>query len=556
MENEILQFSDKEEEPQNEIKTKERRVYSDKSDRSIYELSRQHERGNLELQPEFQRLPVWDNAKSSRLIESVFLEVPIPIIYLSEESDGKYSVIDGQQRLNAFFNFLKNELKLNNLIIFTELNNKKFRDIPKVLQDKFERSTLRIIEIRKESDPDVKFEIFERLNTGAVPLNSQELRNCIYRGNYNKLLKNLSEDKDFQFLLGLDEPHYRMYDRELILRFFAFYRNTERNYNPSMKRFLNQEMEQHQSLNNNDEYNLRKIFRKSVRLSKPVFGDKAFRRFMKGSARDPNGKWETNKINKALFDVIMYGFTRYEENQVVPKSDSIREALIHLMTNDDDFLDTISTYTDNRNKIQTRFEKWLAELKEIVGMHTNEPRCFDLQYKRQLWQSDPTCAICGQKIHLIDDGEIDHVNQYWRGGHTIPSNARLTHRYCNRSRNKNGIPKNVNYVAGKRSRRSGRRTRGGIIQSEFRMPILEALIEHNGQASRREAHEYIYKKLEHVFNEIDLEVLSDGYTKRFEKNIDYQRLRMTKEGLLKADTPNGIWAISEKGMKYIEENEV
>ena len=202
-EEEKLEFEDQEEEQPTEILPKERRVYSDKPDRSIFELYRQYQKGNLELQPEFQRLQVWDNSKSSRLIESVLLEVPIPVIYLSEESDSKYSVIDGQQRLNAFIKFLENNLRLSGLTILAELNGKRFQDIPKNLQDKFENATIRIIEIRKESQPDVKFEIFERLNTGAVQLNAQELRNCIYRGKYNDLLKELSEDKDFQFLLGL-----------------------------------------------------------------------------------------------------------------------------------------------------------------------------------------------------------------------------------------------------------------------------------------------------------------------------------------------------------------
>jgi hypothetical protein len=119
MENEILKFSDGDDEISTEVKTRERRVYSDKSDRSIYELFRQYQRGNLELQPEYQRLQVWDGTKQSRLIESVFLEVPIPIIYLSEEPDGKFSVIDGQQRLYTFFKFIKNELKLSNLPDFT-----------------------------------------------------------------------------------------------------------------------------------------------------------------------------------------------------------------------------------------------------------------------------------------------------------------------------------------------------------------------------------------------------------------------------------------------------
>ena len=185
---------------------KKRRVYSDKTDRSIFELYRQYQKGNLELQPEFQRLNVWDNKKSSRLIESVLMEVPIPVIYLNEESVGYYSVIDGQQRLNAFFRFLENDLRLSGLVFFQELNGKKYQDLPSNLQDKFENSTIRIIEIRQESEPDVKFEIFERLNTGSVQLNAQELRNCIYRGKYNDLLENFAKNKDFQFLFGLISP--------------------------------------------------------------------------------------------------------------------------------------------------------------------------------------------------------------------------------------------------------------------------------------------------------------------------------------------------------------
>ena len=437
-EEEKLEFEDQEEEQPIEILPKERRVYSDKPDRSIFELYRQYQKGNLELRPAFQRLQVWDNSKSSRLIESVLLEVPIPVIYLSEEPDSKYSVIDGQQRLNAFIEFLENNLKLSGLTILTELNGKIFQDIPKNLQDKFENSTIRIIEIRKESHPDVKFEIFERLNTGAVQLNAQELRNCIYRGRYNDLLEELSKDKDFQFLLGIKGPHYRMYDRELILRFFAFYRNTHLNYNPPMKRFLNNEMKKYQNIDEEEAKKLRKNFRKSVRLSKTVLGDKSFRRFIQGTIRDPNGKWESNKINKALFDIVMYGFTRYEENQVVPHSDSIREELINIMTHDSNFLDTISTYTDNKDKIQIRFDKWLSALTEIVGIPIKEPRTFSLEFKKQLWESNPTCAICRQKIHIIDDAEVDHIEQYWRGGKTIPANAQLTHRFCNRSRPLNG----------------------------------------------------------------------------------------------------------------------
>jgi hypothetical protein len=85
-----------------ELPQEKRRVYSDKNDRSIYELERRQRRGDLNLDPEFQRNYVWDDKKASLLVESVLLEIPIPVIYLAEESDGKFTIIDGQQRLRSF----------------------------------------------------------------------------------------------------------------------------------------------------------------------------------------------------------------------------------------------------------------------------------------------------------------------------------------------------------------------------------------------------------------------------------------------------------------------
>lgn len=558
---EKLEFEDQEEQPI-EISPKERRVYSDKQDRSIFELYRQYQKGNLELRPEFQRLQVWDNIKSSRLIESVLLEVPIPVIYLSEESDGKYSVIDGQQRLNAFIKFLENDLRLSGLTILVELNGKKFKDLPQILQDKFENATIRIIEIRKESNPDVKFEIFERLNTGAVQLNAQELRNCIYRGRYNELLKELSEDKDFQFLLGLKEPHYRMQDREMILRFFAFYHNTYLKYTPPMKRFLNKEMEKFRNLSDAEENEIRSVFKKSVRLSKTVFGDKSFHRFALGSDRDPNGYYE-KKINKGLFDIIMFGFTIYDENKIVPKSDIIREKLLWMMTHDDDFINAISgSGTDSREKTIIRFERWLSALKEIVGIPITEPRTFSYQYKKQLWESNSTCAICGQKIQIIDDAEVDHIEKYWKGGKTIPTNARLTHRYCNRSRPRDDIQFrmeekvpifNISQIETKvryHKLSKGKRT----PRQAFRIPILEALIELGGKGKTDEILKKVESKMKNILKSVDYEKLPSGVEIRWRNTAQWERYVMVQDGLLRSDSPIGIWEITEKGRSFFKEN--
>jgi len=558
---EKLEFEDKEEEQPTEILPKERRVYSEKRDGSIFELYRQYQKGNLELRPEFQRLQVWDNSKSSRLIESVLLEVPIPVIYLSEESDSKYSVIDGQQRLHAFIKFLENNLRLSGLTILAELNGKRFQDIPKNLQDKFENSTIRIIEVRKESNPDVKFEIFERLNTGAVQLNAQELRNCIYRGRYNEFLKELSEGKDFQCLLGLKEPHYRMQDRELILRFFAFYHNTYLKYTPSMKHFLNKEMEQNRNLNEEREKELRKAFKKSIRMAKTVFGDNAFKRFAVGSGKDYNGYWERNKINKGLFDIIMFGFTVYEEHQIVPNSDQIREELLWLMTHDIDFIDAITIGTNDRIKILTRFDKWRSALKEIIGTTRTEPRTFFLQYKKQLWESNPACAICGQKIHIIDDAEVDHVEQYWRGGKTIPSNARLTHRYCNRSRPLEGTEHNTGirtvHVIQTRQRRESTRAPKGVQTpiEAFRIPILQVLRQLGGKGTTEEVLEKVENELRDVLKPIDYDYIPSGAMIRWRKSAQWERFKMKNDGLLRSDSPTGIWEITEKGREYLEKNQ-
>ncbi len=421
-----------------EIPPDKRRVYADKSDRSIYELFRKFQRGDLILDPEFQRRYVWDNKKASLLIESILLEVPIPVIYLAEEEDGKFTVIDGQQRLRSFFRFLNNEFKLRGLSVLSELNGKYFKDLDKEKQRKIEDATLRVIEIRKESHSDVKFEIFERLNVGAVKLNDQELRNCIYRGKYNDLIKELAEDRDFLFLLGLKEPHKRMYDRELVLHFLAFYNQTYLKYKPPMKQFLNREMENNRNISEEKIKELRRAFKETVSMVKSVFGDKAFRRFIPGDEKDPNGRWEIRKINIGLFEIIMFGFSRYTKNQIIPLSDVIREELLHMMTSDKEFVESISgSGTTSIAKVTTRFKKWLDALERIVGTPKTEPRTFSWELKKQLYEQNPTCAICGNRIMLIDDATIDHVEHYWRGGKTIPSNARLVHRYCNLKRGRN-----------------------------------------------------------------------------------------------------------------------
>jgi len=226
-----------------------------------------------------------------------------------------------------------------------------------------------------------------------------------------------------------------MYDRELVLHFLAFYNQTYLSYKPPMKQFLNREMENNKNISEEKIKELRRVFKETVSMVKSVFGDKAFRRFIPGDEKDPNGRWEIRKINVGLFEIIMFGFSRYNKNQIIPLSDVIREELLHMMTSDKEFIDSISgSGTTSTAKVTTRFKKWLDALEKIVGMLKTEPRTFSWELKKQLYEQNPVCAICGNKIMLIDDAAIDHIEHYWRGGKTIPSNARLVHRYCNLKR--------------------------------------------------------------------------------------------------------------------------
>jgi hypothetical protein len=423
-----------------EIPPERRRVKTDRQDLPVETLHGWVKRGKLNLQPDFQRYFVWNKSKASRLIESLLLDIPIPVIYVAEEQNNTYSVIDGQQRLTSICEFINGkfpdgqEFRLSSLQVMTEVNRKFFKDLSPDLQEKILGYVIRVIVIEKDSDTDVKFEMFERLNLGAEKLNDQELRNCIYRGNYNELLRELAQNQYILKVMGSTTPHPRMMDRQLILRFFAMWRNTHLKYKSPMKRFLNNEMEKHRKLNDREIVEMRSIFEKSIEMTYIVFGRNAFRRFNQGKDNNPNGNWETNKLNVALWDTLLYSFSYYEKQQIIPIADRIREEFLDLMTHDSTFVEYITSTTDKPERVQYRAEVWLQRLKSLISITDSEPRTFSLSLKKELFQQDPSCKICSQHIHDIDDAEVDHIQHYWRGGKTIPENARLTHRYCNRVR--------------------------------------------------------------------------------------------------------------------------
>lgn len=418
----------------------QRTIRADAADAQVDSLHKRYTKQKLVVHPPYQRNYVWDAKKASLLIESVLMNIPVPMIYLAANSDGKVNVIDGQQRLTSLFSFIEGKFpdgsvfKLTGLKVLTHLKGLTFAQLDETDQDKISEYTLRTITFTADSDPELQYEIFSRLNTGSMALNNQELRNCVYRGSFNDLIKNLAQDKEFLTLIGLKAPHKRMQDVELVLRFASFYLKGYQNYKAPTRQFLNETIRKRLNLDDSDKKNLEKAFKQAVANIQTLLGANAFKRYYKGDVNNKNGRWEVSKFNVSLYDVLMDSMARIDQNVLTRNRDAIYEAYVDLLSSDQEFIDAIELSTSSKQAVDKRFIKWNSVLNGVIGNDKSDTRCFTREFKKTLYDMNPTCAICGQHITSLDDSAVDHVEQYWLGGKTIPENARLTHRYCNWSR--------------------------------------------------------------------------------------------------------------------------
>ena len=224
-----------------DVTADERKLVTQPYDYSVDQLLTHVEKAKILLmEVPYQREYVWDDTKASRLIESLLLNVPIPVCYFAENEDGSWEVIDGLQRVQSIVRYLTNQFALRGLSVLTELNGKTFEKLPGRDQRRIESRTLRFVVVTDESHPDIKFDVFERLNTGAVKLTAQELRNCIYRGTLNDDLRRLADYAALRAALGRPKDP-RMRDEEMVLRFLALFEDLP-GYKPPLSQYLNEYM--------------------------------------------------------------------------------------------------------------------------------------------------------------------------------------------------------------------------------------------------------------------------------------------------------------------------
>jgi len=313
----------------------------------------------IELNPEFQRRDRWDVHKQSRFIESIIMNVPIPPVFLGEDQYGKYVVLDGRQRLTAIKDFLNNIYKLDGLEVWEDLNGQNYNDLQKnKLAPAVTRRFVPAVVILKESSPQVKYDVFDRLNTGGVVAEPMEIRNAVFQGGFNKLIRQLAELPEFRRLWDIpSDPReleknrlYRaMSDIELVLRFFALshYEQMDMRFRDYLGDFMekrNKEYAHNQGLASTD----RTLFERAIENCWIVFGDSVFRR--------PS----TDKKSAPLADAVMISLSGYGPNVVEPKAGEIRAAIGKLLSGDDEkaqeFQKAFGTGTNGKGAIRTRIE--------------------------------------------------------------------------------------------------------------------------------------------------------------------------------------------------------
>lgn len=320
---------------------------------------------DIDLSPKYQRRFRWDDTRQSKLIESFLMNVPVPPIFLSEDAYGQYSVIDGKQRLSAVHNFLRGRLKLTGLTVFGDVNGLTFDSMPTRLQTILKtRIILRAIIILRQSDSDIKFEVFRRLNTGGVKLNAQEIRNSVYPGSLNDLILELSENRRFHKLLDIRNKeksaiYQEMRDAEFVLRFFTF-RNSWDAFNGGMRRNLDQFMAQNQRSDEKKIEELRSDFLTTLNVVEACFGEHAFQRYV-----PEKDQWR-QQVLASLFDAQMFACRGISLEKVSTKRSQLVQNLKGLFVNNE-FRKSIDAATNTPSFFKNRIQMMKNMVDETLG---------------------------------------------------------------------------------------------------------------------------------------------------------------------------------------------
>ena len=325
--------------------------------RTVHDVLRRIHQGHFVMDPDFQRDFIWDDAKQSKLIESVLMRIPLPVFYLAEDDQGRMVVVDGLQRLSTFQRFANNGLRLQ-LPDRPELRHKRFEDLTPKLQNRVEDCNLILYVIDAKAPDQTRLDIFERVNSG-VPLTRQQMRNCLYMGKATQFLREESKTDLFLDATGESLRTSTMRDREFVNRFCAFeiltldeYRDMDEFLAHCLKK-MNAETESLPDLSEK--------FKTTLGNNLLLFGKHAFRK---------HNRWRINRnvLNASLWDVMSTGLSRYPRHIVEEHSNAVIEGFYRLI-DDGDFNHTITYSTNSVKQVRSRFAKAKAMFEDVFGAY-------------------------------------------------------------------------------------------------------------------------------------------------------------------------------------------
>jgi len=345
----------------------------------------------INLNPDFQRSEVWTPDKKSQLIESLMLKIPLPMFYVSSDEQGNYTVVDGLQRLSTIRSFILGDeflstrdekrrgegFKLQDIEFWKEYNGRRFNELPTHLKNRILETEFNFTIIEPGTPEEVKRNIFKRINTGGLPLSTQEIRNALYIGKSTEILKKLASCDEFFQATDRSIRSLRMEDKELILRFLAFvvrdyttYRKTVNvdtflsetmiimNAFPDFKtrefkKLVDKGDIKFEDISISNLESIESLFRKAMTRAYKLFGIHSFRKSYPGKRRTP--------INKSLFEMwgaLLSKLTEPEYSHLLNNKNEFMEEYKKII-NDDNFGIAISRDSMKHYSVKDRFDKIL-----------------------------------------------------------------------------------------------------------------------------------------------------------------------------------------------------
>jgi len=295
----------------------------------------------------FQRQYVWPRPKADRFVESLLLGLPVPGIFLVKEPSGVLLVLDGHQRLFTLQSFyggaINDDVYRLSDSVQKRFVGKRYKDLDTEDRRRLDDSIIHATVVRQDEpteDQSSIYTIFERLNTGGMNLQPQEIRVALYHGELVRVLQNLNDDIAWRALVGPKSK--RLKDMEMILRFFAFLYFSKK-YEAPMKIFLNRYMATNRALAVQSEKTLKKIFTLTTRTILDGIGLKAFR------PRRP--------VNAAVVDSLMTGLAKRLQVHGPLKDINSLKAQYEELIADQAYLNSTETGTSQPANITTRLTK-------------------------------------------------------------------------------------------------------------------------------------------------------------------------------------------------------